>query len=214
MHQLPISTHDVGTRHGAYLPHWIQCGALYHVVFRLADSLPARALAELAEERATQNDGSGATLSSTAPENSPRSELPEDPIHRMLDAGHGKSYLRDPLVAEIVAGALRYFEGKRYKLHAWCVMPNHVHVIVEPSGAYTLTSILHSWKSFTGHRICKLLSIPHLWQPEYYDRIVRDEIEYLRTMKYVVDNPIRAGLENWEWVWYLGREDCLDGESE
>lgn len=89
----------------------------------------------------------------------------------------------------------------RYKLHAWCVMPNHVHVVVEPLQSFELPDIIHSWKSFTAKQANRLLSRSGLfWQEEYYDHIIRNEADYNRVVLYTLENPIKAGLRNWSWV--------------
>jgi REP element-mobilizing transposase RayT len=110
--------------------------------------------------------------------------------------------MRDPRLAELVAGAFRYFEGTRYELYAWCVMPNHAHVIVEPVAGHSLSSVVHSWKSYTAHAARRITGeAGSLWQREYYDRVIRDEEELIATMRYVDENPAKAGLVNWRWVW-------------
>ena len=81
-------------------------------------------------------------------------------------------------------------------------MPHHVHVVVEPRNGNELSKILHSWKSYTGHKAASLMHINgSLWQKESYDRIIRNDEELISTMRYVVENPERAGLLDWEWVW-------------
>ena len=69
----------------------------------------------------------------------------------------GSCVLHDPKVAEIVQKALLNFEGDRYRLAAWCIMPNHVHVVLTPLGEHGLSDILHSWKSFTSNKINKAI---------------------------------------------------------
>lgn len=104
-------------------------------------------------------------------------------------------------VAEIVATALRHFDGSRYRLLCWCVMPNHVHVVVQPAPSTNLSSVVHSWKSYTAQQINRLLGRQGtLWQREYYDHIVRSEVALGRIMVYVMNNPAKAGLVNWPWV--------------
>jgi hypothetical protein len=89
----------------------------------------------------------------------------------------------------------------RYRLHAWCVMPNHVHVVVEPLQGYTLPEILHSWKSFTAKQANRLLGRKGIfWQDEYYDHLVRSEGDYDRVVSYTESNPNNAGLRDWAWV--------------
>jgi REP element-mobilizing transposase RayT len=104
-------------------------------------------------------------------------------------------------IATLVAAALKLFDGERYHLSAWCVMPNHVHVVLRPFVSWKLPAILHSWKSFTAKRANELLGRSGtFWQREYYDHLVRNSKEYIRVVNYVTENPIRAGLKDWEWT--------------
>ena len=81
-------------------------------------------------------------------------------------------------------------------------MPNHVHVVLHLSPQIDLASILHSWKSFTAKKINGLLGCTgEFWQREYYDHLVRNEGDLERVVRYVAQNPAKAGLANWDWVW-------------
>ena len=113
-----------------------------------------------------------------------------------LDQGHGSCIFRDDENASIVAGALQYFDSIRYELHAWCVMPNHVHAMLYLENGADLERVIHSWKSFTAHQIGRGV----IWQREYFDRIVRDGHDYWSTRNYVLNNPFKAGLRDWKWV--------------
>jgi REP element-mobilizing transposase RayT len=108
--------------------------------------------------------------------------------------------MKDSRCAEIVANALRDLDGKRYRLIAWCVMPNHVHFVARLLPGATLSQVLHSLKSFTAKRINAVLkrSGP-VWQREYYDRLVRDADELARARSYVIRNPEKVGFMNWRW---------------
>ncbi len=89
--------------------------------------------------------------------------------------------MNESSVAEIVATTLTHFDGNRYDLAAWCVMPNHVHAIVRPRDGHDLHKILHSWKSYSAQQINRLLQRSgQFWQSEYYDHIIRDEDEFYR----------------------------------
>ncbi len=125
-------------------------------------------------------------------------------IDRFLDTGHGSCVLRRPEIARLIIDAWRRFDGQRYHLHAWVVMPNHVHVVCRPLGDHSLSSIVKSWKSYTSVHGNRLLSrTGPLWQPDYWDRYVRDADHYDRVIAYVLDNPVNAGLtarrEDWPW---------------
>jgi REP element-mobilizing transposase RayT len=115
--------------------------------------------------------------------------------------------MRNPAVAITLRDALRYFDEKRYLLLAWCIMPNHVHVVVRLFPGTSLASVLHSWKSFSAKRAQHVLGLAGaFWQREYYDHLLRSEAEFERAMSYVRDNPIRARLKNWPYVWMRGQD--------
>jgi REP element-mobilizing transposase RayT len=122
-------------------------------------------------------------------------------LDRYLDSGYGECYLRNPQIAEIVRDALFFNEGRKYRLYTWCIMPNHVHVMATILRTGTLASILHGWKSYTGHEANKVLKrTGTFWQRDYFDRLIRDQEDFDRTRKYILDNPEKAGLKNWPWV--------------
>ena len=187
-------------RQGAYLPHWTLDGAIYHSVFRLADALPAAVIARYRRERAALLVEAGEHPSCDTHDR--LRQLFSERIERLLDAGQGACWLAQPKIAEVIAGALRHFDGERYRLHAWCVMPNHVHAVVQPTSRHELSGILHSWKSFTANEANGILGrAGEFWQKESYDHLVRDAADLERTIRYVQENPVSAGLINWCWVW-------------
>jgi type II secretion system protein J len=189
------------TRQGACLPHWTREGAMYSLRFRLADSLPPEVLDawELERKRIDANVRlQNRTL--TEHEQMRLTQLHSQRVEKYLDAGHGECWLKDGRVAVIVRDALRHFDGQRYNIVAWCIMPNHVHVVVRPKGGYDLSGILHSWKSFTANRINQALArTGTVWQAESYDHLIRDEEDLQHAVAYVLDNPRVAGLDNWPW---------------
>jgi REP element-mobilizing transposase RayT len=177
-------TDEVRVRSRGRLPHWERDEATYFVTFRLFDSVPAVAL-----ERIKQTKPGGDYA---------------ERLDAYLDRGSGASFLKDPRVAKLVVDALRHFDGARYHLHAWCVMPNHVHVIFSVLPARTpalrLSSIIQSWKSFTAKEANRLLArTGSFWQREYCDHLVRDDEDFVRCIEYTINNPVKAGLcERWE----------------
>ncbi len=190
-------------RNRGHLPQWKRLGATYFVTFRLADSLPQRALESIEfKQKDIVKTADQQHRPLTPAEQERLDQLFAERIEQYLDAGAGSCGLARPEIAEVVAGALRHFDGERYSLLAWCIMPNHVHVVFEPSSGNALADILHSWKSFTARRANEILGATgHFWQREYYDHLVRDPEDLDRVVRYVVENPHRAGLENWKWVW-------------
>lgn len=136
------------------LPHWHQDGKLQFVTFHLADSLPQSILTELQQEKELwlKTHPTPWTEEETKEYHYRYSRF----VDRWLDAVHGSCLLSQPAIADIVENKLNHFNGVRYLLHAYVVMPNHVHVLVETEESEKLTAIMHSWKSFTAHAINKL----------------------------------------------------------
>lgn len=123
------------------------------------------------------------------------SALRRQRFEAFLDAGHGESLLESPRIGAIVQNALLHFDGDRYRLHAWCVMPNHVHVLFTPLEGHALSSIVHSWKSYTAKAINVVLGRDgRLWFEEYFDRAIRDEEHFWAARVYIEENPVKAGL--------------------
>lgn len=197
-----------GVHSRGYLPHFKTDGATYFVTFRLAGTLPKVVLDRLQEERLTAERDMLRRAGHVSDQD--RKKLNEGfaaKIDEYLDSGAGECWLREPHIAEMVGKALRHFHGSRYRLHAYVVMPNHVHVLVTPSSGHTLSSILHSWKSFTANEANKLLDRTgqDFWQRESYDHLVRDEEDFWRISNYIRNNPVKAGLsrhpEDWPFLW-------------
>ena len=174
--------------HRAHLPHWHQDGKLQFITFRLADSLPKEKIDELEQGKAN--------FLKLHPK--PWDKETErlyykrfgSKIDKWLDAGMGSCLLKFPNIREIVCNALEFFDGKRYLLHSYVVMPNHVHVLVEMLGENKTSDVLHSWKRHTANQINKLIGESgSFWQHESYDRMIRDENHYNNVLRYIANNP-------------------------
>lgn len=180
-----------------YMPHFDSHHVVQHVTFHLADSLPASVLTRLEKE-----------LRAVPPVQQDAERRKR--IEAWIDAGHGCCLLQEPAAACLVQDALLYFDGIRYRLLAWVVMPNHVHVLFQPMEGWTMTRIVASWKSFTGRRLAPLLSVStgsnavhRVWHREYWDRFIRHARHFHAAREYIHTNPVKAGLvrcpEAWEW---------------
>jgi len=174
-----------------YLPHWEAGEVPQSITFRLADSLPSKVLEQWRDELKTLPDDKG---------NLERRIR----IEHALDRGHGSAVLSDPRIADLVERTFLRFDAERYRLHAWSIMPNHVHVVATPLAQWSLSSITHSWKSFTASKANVVLARKGaFWAPEYYDRVIRDEVHYDAALSYVAMNPVKAGLcrrpEDWRY---------------
>jgi carbamoylphosphate synthase large subunit/REP element-mobilizing transposase RayT len=180
------------------LPHWHQEGATYFVTFRLADAVPANIQRQWREEHETWLKFHPEPWDTKTKHEYQRRFREER--ERWLDRGHGECLLRDWKPREIVANALRHFDGERYTLDAWVIMPNHVHVILQPAANQGLSDILHSWKSFTSKQVNETFGRSGaLWQDENFDRILRDSEELEHTRTYLRNNPEKAGLKDEEF---------------
>ncbi|MFM8789785.1 MAG: transposase, partial [Chthoniobacterales bacterium] len=190
---------NVTIRSGANLPHWTQDGATYAVTFRLADSLPTQVLQQWQEDRNHLLERSNAGNLSPK-EKTEIQKLFTEKIDAALDAGHGKCLLARPEIAQLVQDALHHFNGQRYDLLAWCIMPNHVHAIFRPIAGSELSGILHSWKSYTATEANRRLQLTGpFWQAESFDHLVRDREDFENQVRYVLRNPEKASLRDWKW---------------
>jgi REP element-mobilizing transposase RayT len=183
-----------------YLPHWEVDEGLYFVTFRLGDSLPKDVYERIrAETRAFQN-----ALTRCKPTSVERDKIRRFLFARVdeqLDAGYGACWMQRPEIAKLVADALRFFDGKRYDILAWCVMPNHVHVVLQTKPGETLDGICGSWKSCTALEANRILGREgRFWYRDYFDRLIRDDRDLENTISYVLNNPSKAGLTDWPWV--------------
>jgi putative transposase len=178
-----------------YLPHFENRGT-QHVTFHLADSLPQSALQQIELE-----------LKALPAEKQDVERRKR--IEAWVDAGYGSCVLREPRLAGMVQGSLLMFDAQRYRLLAWAVMPNHVHVLSEPMEGWAVAKVVASWKKFTARKICedrrdrgKSLISP-VWHREYWDRYIRDQKHLQEAIEYIHMNPVKAGLvarpESWRW---------------
>src|SRR5436305_1902184 len=192
-----------------HLPHWEQEGATYFVTFRLADSIPNTLLTEWHDELQTWLKFHPRPWDHKTAKEYERRFV--DGPEKWLDRGHGECHLRNQRLAAIVANALRHFDRERYRLDAFVVMPNHVHVLVQPKSGHSLSEILHSWKSFSAHSINKALHRKgDFWMEESHDRMVRDFEELERYRDYIKENPVAAKLGEGEFILELW-DDAADG---
>ena len=173
-----------------FLPHWDFEKSTQAITFRLADSVPAVVIRDWKRELAV----------------TPEAKIRERELHRMIaryeDAGHGDAVLKNPDCAAIVQEKLIAGHASLYSLIDWCVMPNHVHVLIRLLENQSLADIVRSWKGGSAIEINRILDRKGaLWQREYYDRYVRDLDHLHDCIAYIRNNPVKAGLcdrpEDW-----------------
>lgn len=206
--------------HRRTLPHWYKPSAAHFVTYRVADTLPPEALQKLRERKES--------LLRKPSDRNPADHRQH--VHKLLFAAYEayldrvtqRDWLREPRIASMLRENLYFHHAEKYVLHAFCIMPNHVHVLLTPSPEETvavddanqvgetsdktspLSSIMHSLKSYTANQANRIMKRSgRFWQPESYDHWVRDDIEFERIVNYIRANPVVAGLvqrhEDWYW---------------
>lgn len=165
-----------------YLPHFDSPDTVQHVIFRTIDSLPVSVMFSL-------------------PEDLP---LRRRIVDEALDKGLGVKSLLVAFNAEVVENAMLHFDGQRYHLLAWCIMPNHVHVVVTQMQGFKLSDVVGSWKGYSARQINLASGVQGaFWAPDYFDRFMRSEAQLNAAIDYVQHNPVKAGLvaqpEDWRF---------------
>jgi len=197
-------------RHRRNLPHWSQERVVTFVTFRLADSIPRERLAEWEAERRRWLVERGKTTQGDLHEVLSRLS-PDERIeylrafgrrfHALLDECSGSCCLRQSACARVVERVLRDFDGDRYLLGSYVIMPNHVHVLASPLEGFDMATIVRSWKTFSARELNRLLGIRgQVWQRESFDHLVRDGASLRGFERYIGENPVKAVLKEGEFV--------------
>ena len=198
---------EVHIRNRGRMPHWEKDSGLYFITFRQADALPKPVLKKIAERHRILVAEETAGVRLLPKQQAEMAEFSPRKMEEYCDRGSGSCALADQRIAGATAAALRFRDGKHYRLLAWCIMPNHVHVVARLLPGADLATVLKTWKQFSSKAANLVLGQSgRFWQREYYDRLIRNEQEYSRAIRYVVENPIKAGLQNWPWVWSADSE--------
>lgn len=198
----------LGWHERGYLPHCDFPGLVQFVTFRLVDSMPASRRGEWEHLLAIEDLRERRTK-----------------LEEYLDRAIGECWLREPRVAMLCEQALLHFHNERYEVLAWCVMPNHVHVLVHVWD-WPLFKIIAAWKKFVAAKGLAILraerrspdrldvkiarSVPvrrpallSFWQREYWDTFMRDEEQEKTAVRYIESNPLKARLcrvaEEWKF---------------
>ncbi len=197
--------------HRRHLPHVYLPNAVYFITFRLAGSLPKHALEDLTEKARLQKKARFSFV---------------DYDKALEESDSRISWLADSHIADMVAEAIRFQDGKDYILICFCIMRNHVHLVigvgdcdvpghvrqVSNLSIKTMSEIMHSLKRFTARKANKILiRTGPFWQDESYDHVIRDEADLERIAKYVIYNPVKAGLvtnwQDWKWTYSMFEVD-------
>lgn len=176
---------DEDKRHGfrnwherGYLPHRDSPGLTQFITYHLADCFPGAlrgewsALLEIEEDRQRRRE-----------------------LEAYLDRGRGKCWLRRGDIALACESGLLHFHPERYRIKAWCVMPNHVHVLVDIR-ELPMSELVKNWKGYSSYQANQILSRSEsdFWANDYWDTYMRDAEHERRTIRYIENNPAKAGL--------------------
>jgi REP element-mobilizing transposase RayT len=210
-----VNTLEYKPDYRRYLPHIQPPGATLFITFRLASSLPKSTLTALRNEASL-------ALESVASINEDEKRRERAYLEQRRHFGRwdealdqykgGVQWLAEERIAKLVAERIYHHDGQLYELDAFCIMSNHVHLLFTPlqktDGSYhSLAAIMQSLKGYTVRRANQLLGRQgRFWQPESYDHIVRDREECDRIIRYILNNPVKAGLvgewSNWPWTYW------------
>jgi REP element-mobilizing transposase RayT len=192
----PLSEEDkatgfLGWHERGYLPHCDKPGLIQFVTFRLEDSMPIA------------KRGEWEHLLSIEDSKEKRTKLEE-----YLDRSAGECYLKAECIAKIAEDALLHFHHKEYELLAWCVMPNHIHVLVHVWDT-PLCRMIQRWKRYSSSKALKVLRSERqtFWQRDYWDTFMRDVEQERAAIRYIENNPLKARLckSSREWLFSSAR---------
>ncbi len=194
-----------------FRPHWSQAGAIVFITFRCADSIPKNVLNRWEREKQDWMERHGCPTNRHWSKVIPTLERPlqqqfKKEFNRcredFLDTCQGACSLRNPELAKHVANSLLFFDGVRYCMGDFIVMPNHVHLLAAFATEDSLVAQCDSWLHYSARQINLALKRKgKFWQQEPFDHLVRspEQYEYLR--KYIRENGAKAGLQQSEYLY-------------
>ena len=163
-----------------FLPHFDPDGVTQFITFWLADSVPQ----EVLDRWRIELDSGDITDADMRRR-----------IEYYLDQNYGESWLRIPAIANALQETLLKWDGEKYRLISWVIMPNHGHILITPLEKNRVSDIMHSIKSYTAHFANELLERKgRFWAKEYFDRYIRDQRHFANTIAYIENNPVKAKL--------------------
>jgi REP element-mobilizing transposase RayT len=186
-----------------YLPHFDGGEILQFMTVHLGDALPQKVVERWKMEIEQEKDDEKAKQMIIKRE-------------KYLDQGYGECDLGKFEIAEMVKESLLHFDSIRYKLITWVIMPNHIHFLIKPINDFSISVIMQRFKSFTAHEANKILQKDgKFWQVDYFDRFIRDYEHFEKTVNYIENNPVKAGLcdKKSDWIYSSAYQRNADGSS-
>ena len=192
-------------------PHWSQAGAVVFITFRTHDSIPRKVVERWDRQKQEwlrrRGRDTGAHWSVIVPTLADKESVD---FHKtfnrcreeFLDSCDGRCLLKRPELARIVADALLHFDGQRYRMGDFVVMPNHVHLLAVFSTADAMKEQCDSWLHYTAFRINQAIHEKgKFWQQEPFDCLVRSPEQYEYFREYIADNPRKASLQPGDYLY-------------
>ena len=174
------------------LPHWEKPGVAVFVTLRLGDSLPMDKLGPFQEDRRVWLEQHPQPWNEVCARE--YAERFQGAVEKWLDAGYGSCIFGKADARQVVETALRHYDGSRYSLYAFVVMPNHLHALLMPFKGQELRKIMADFKRFVSRKLATRQTWQGaFWQGEYWDTAIRDEEHFRRVRGYIrKNNPLIA----------------------
>jgi len=192
---------EAGWHSRGYLPHFDGRELPQFLSLHLFDSVPASVLARWKRELDVTNSKADRILLQRR-------------FEKYLDQGYGQSFMKQHRVASMIQNVLLGSDGECYRLSAWVVMPNHIHLLATRFENFTIAGIMQSLKSITSHKANRILKrTGQFWMLDYFDRYIRNAEHFANAIRYIEDNPVKARLcarpEDWPFssAWFRARKD-------
>ncbi len=192
-------------------PHWSQTGAVVFITFRTADSIPREVIERWDREKHewlqqrghdVRKHWSEVVPTLTDKERADFQKQFNRCREEFLDTCHGQCLLKQPNLAKIVADSLLHFDGERYRMGDFIVMPNHVHLLAVFATAEVMKDQCDSWLHYTAFRINQATEGKgKFWQQEPFDHLVRSAEQYDYLRQYIAENSEKAQLKPGEFLY-------------
>jgi type I restriction enzyme R subunit len=192
-------------------PHWSQAGAVVFITFRANDSIPRAVIENWEQEKQewlrlrgwdAETHWSVIVPTLSAKDKADFHKTFNRTRETFLDTCHGRCLLKRPELARIVADSFHHFDGQRYRLGDFVVMPNYVHLLAAFPTAEAMKEQCDSWLHYTAFRINQMVGEKgKFWQQEPFDHLVRGPQQYEYLRQYIADNPRKASLRPGEYLY-------------
>ncbi len=192
---------ELNIHYWSHGPHYQFRDSIVFLTWRLAGTLPSHILKQFQQLKSAKYDNENShDLQRIKQENTRLFNLYQEYDQGLAKCNDSSFSLNEERLAKIVTGAFHFHDGKKYELHAYCVMSNHIHLLIralkrDNENYYHIADLVRALKRYSATEINKRLGRRGiLWDDYYFDRIIRDEQNYNNVVNYIMMNPVAAGL--------------------